>query len=158
LKIFVYILFIFIINGCEKIELIPVTSEILNKRVSKYKGEKVVLVNIWALWCKPCVEEFPMIINLPNKINDLEIIFVSVDFEDQYNSVISFLNENNAPSPYFIKQQKDEPFIEGLHIGWSGSLPFTLIYGKSSGTLVEYWEGEKTESDFVSAISKAALN
>ena len=44
--------------------------ETLNEIISGHKGRKAVLVNIWALWCAPCVEEFPMIVNFKKKTND----------------------------------------------------------------------------------------
>ena len=54
---------------CERIELIPTTAENINRHIASFKGEKAVLLNIWALWCAPCLEEFPMIVNLQKKTN-----------------------------------------------------------------------------------------
>ena len=68
MKFFFVIFFTFFVFSCEKTKLIPVTVEILQEKISSLKGKKAVLINIWALWCKPCVEEFPMIVNL-NKEN-----------------------------------------------------------------------------------------
>jgi thiol-disulfide isomerase/thioredoxin len=41
----------------------------------------VTLVNIWATWCPPCVEEFPAMLELQRRLEDsgLEIVFVSID-------------------------------------------------------------------------------
>ena len=126
----------------------PVTAEDLIKKVYNFKGKKAVLVNVWALWCKPCVEEFPMLTKLQKEKNDLEIIFVSADFQEQFQDVLFFLNEHNVGPVSYIKKQKDEPFIEGLHPSWSGSLPFTLIYGKNSGLIVDYWEGREPKLSY----------
>jgi peroxiredoxin len=48
--------------------------------LSDYKG-KVVLVNIWATWCPPCVEEMPSMEKLYQKLNgeNFEILAVSID-------------------------------------------------------------------------------
>ena len=158
LIIFVYILFFLLISGCEKTKLIPITSKSLNEKISKFNGKKAVLVNIWALWCIPCFEEFPMIVELANEIKDLEVIFVSADFDDDLHDVLKFLNSYNIGPVSYIKKQKDESFIEGLHPSWSGSLPFTIVYGKSSGNIVDYWEGIESELRFSKAISRALIN
>ena len=136
----------------------PTTAEDLIKKVYKFKGEKAVLVNVWALWCKPCVEEFPMIMKLQKEKSDLEVIFVSTDFQEQFQDVLFFLNEHNVGPVSYIKKQKDEPFIEGLHPNWSGTLPFTLVYGKNSGLIVDYWEGIESQLRFSKAISRALIN
>ncbi len=152
MRIFILILFIF---SCERTELLPTTYETLNEIISGHKGKKAVLVNMWALWCPPCVEEFPMIVNLQKKTNDLEVIFVNVDFDDQFRDVISFLNGHNVGKTSYIKRQKDDIFINGMHDDWSGSLPFTIIYSKNSGKIIDYWEGKKEEEKFKKAISLA---
>ena len=83
MKFFFLILFVLLTLGCEKTQLFPVTAEVLLEKISSFKGKKAVLVNIWALWCEPCVKEFPTIIQLNNENEDLEVIFVSADFEEQ---------------------------------------------------------------------------
>ena len=126
-------------------------------KITNYKGEKAVLVNVWALWCSPCVEEFPMIVKLHNEINDLEVIFISADFEDQFQDVFSFLSNYDIGPESYIKSQKDEPFIQGTNENWTGSLPFTIVYAKESGSIIDLWEGKEPESRFISAI-KIATN
>jgi len=158
LKIFIFIFLVFVNISCEQTKLLPINVENLENIVTSFKGKKAVLVNVWALWCKPCVEEFPMIVKLDKKRSDLEVIFISADFEDQAKDVTHFLNEQNIGAFSYIKQQKDDPFIDGLHPSWSGSLPFTIIYGKNSGIIIDYWEGKKSKSRFSDAISRALVN
>ena len=155
MKFFVVIFLTFTVFSCDKTQLFPVTSEVLLEKIASLKGKKAVLINIWALWCEPCVEEFPMIVDLQKKTNDLEVIFINVDFEDQFQDVINFLNGFSAGTVSYVKRQKDEIFINGVHDNWSGSLPFTLIYAKNSGKLIDYWEGKKSLSKFTSVINKA---
>tara|TARA_Y100001980_G_C14549292_1_gene331082 strand:- start:2580 stop:2987 length:408 start_codon:yes stop_codon:yes gene_type:complete len=132
-----------------------VTAEVLMDKISIHKGKSAVLVNIWALWCVPCIEEFPMIVNLHKKNNDLEVIFVNADFEDEFQDVLRFLNTHNIGPISYIKSQKDDPFIKGINPDWTGSLPFTLVFGKESGILVDFWEGREPSSRFRNAIDNA---
>ena len=50
--------------------------------LSGYKG-KWVLVNYWATWCPPCLEEIPDLISLhENKKNNLVVLGVALEYKD----------------------------------------------------------------------------
>ena len=124
--------------------------------VAKHKGEKAVLVNYWATWCGPCVKEFPMIVELSKEYADEAVVlFVSADWLDEKERALEFLKKQGVKGLSFIKNQKDNEFIDGIHKDWSGALPFTIVYGKNSGNVVDSWEAKKSEARFVKAFNKA---
>ena len=124
--------------------------------VAKHKGEKAVLVNYWATWCGPCVKEFPMIVELSKKYADEAVVlFVSADWLDEKKRAMEFLKKQGVKGLSFIKNQKDNEFIDGIHKDWSGALPFTIVYGKNSGNVVDSWEAKKSAARFVEAFNKA---
>jgi len=141
--------------SCNDIELIPATSSTIIEKIKSYKGEKAVLLNIWALWCVPCVEEFPMLVEFQKNNTNLEVVFVSADFQDEFENVKSFLVKQGLKSNSYIKNEKDDIFINGINQQWSGSLPFIIIFSKNKGIVVDSWEGKELRSRFELAIDIA---
>jgi len=57
--------------------------------LADYRG-KVVLLNFWATWCAPCVEELPGLLQLHRERPDIAILAISVDEDaDAYTSFIA---------------------------------------------------------------------
>ena len=70
-----------VITGSEAPEFTVTTMDGSEARLSDYVGEKVLLVNVWATWCGPCVVEMPSMQRLYERLEgeDFEILAVSVD-------------------------------------------------------------------------------
>ena len=49
--------------------------------LSKLRG-KIVVLNLWATWCAPCVEELPSLLALQRKMPELAVVAVSTDQDD----------------------------------------------------------------------------
>ena len=58
----------------------PVVTQSVEQSLAPFRG-KVIILDIWATWCPPCIKEIPDFIKLQEKYRDqgLEIIGVSVD-------------------------------------------------------------------------------
>ncbi len=77
-------------------------------RLSDFK-DKVVIVNFWASWCDPCVEEFPSLMNLIEHFDGkVKLLAISADKEKE--DMENFLKAFSATSPHLIvmwdKEQK----------------------------------------------------
>ena len=119
---------------------------------------KVILLNVWATWCKPCVEEMPYLLDIAVKFGpeDLSLLLVSMDaLADSQKAVIPFLRERGVKSPYYIKAKgPDEPFINAVDSSWSGAIPATVIYDRK-GRKVEQFEGGQSRESFERAVEAA---
>jgi peroxiredoxin len=73
--------------------------------LSDYRG-KVVLVNIWATWCRPCVEEMPSMQKLYDefKRNDFEILAISIDATGE-SVVAPFMQKYKLTFPALIDSE-----------------------------------------------------
>lgn len=126
----------------------------LKARLATLKG-KVVVVNLWATWCIPCVEEFPHLVTLANRYHDrgLEVIAISIDDIDSLQTaVIPFLMRQRAILTAFIKDTADdERFIDAIDPTWRGAVPTTFIYDRS-GILRATLAGKQTLGAFEAVI------
>ena len=71
-------------------------------RLSDYKGQ-VVLLNIWATWCAPCVEEMPSMEKLYQELKDegFKLLAVSVD-ESGAEAVTPFMKKHKLGFPVLL--------------------------------------------------------
>ncbi len=49
--------------------------------LAKLRG-RVVVLNLWASWCAPCVDELPSLLDLQHRMPELAIVAVSIDQND----------------------------------------------------------------------------
>lgn len=121
--------------------------------IHSYTDETPVLVNFWATWCGPCVEEFPYLMELRRKYEgQFVLIFVSCDFEEARSEAIKFLEKQGVNFTTFFKTGKDNEFIQAISAHWSGALPYTIIYDRQ-GNVSDSWEGKADSSTFERALN-----
>ena len=97
-----------------------------------------------------------MVVELSKEYADEAVVlFVSTDWLDEKKRAMEFLKKQGVKGLSFIKNQKDNEFIDGIHKDWSGALPFTIVYGMNSGNVVDCWEAKKSEARFVEAFNIA---
>lgn len=111
------------------------------------KSDTVYVINFWATWCKPCVEELPAFekLNELYKNKKVKLIMVSNDFKKQINSrLIPFIIKKKLKSAVaFMDESNPNDWIDKVDKSWSGAIPATLIIcGKKN--FLNFNEGETT--------------
>lgn len=63
-------------------------------RLSDFRG-KVVLINFWATWCPPCIEEMPSMESLRKEIDETQLKILALSVDDSWEPVSTFLKQNS---------------------------------------------------------------
>lgn len=102
----------------------------LESRITQ-AGDATVVINFWATWCKPCVEELPCFDELkaqyPGK--DVQILLVSLDFKSQLEKkFLPFLRSQNIKSEVALLADQDvNTWIPRIYEDWDGAIPATIV-------------------------------
>lgn len=114
----------------------------LKKSVHK-NDDKLYILNFWATWCKPCVEEMPHFDSIAKAYSNsrVELIFVSLNQPKEQKMVQRFIERKNILSTSVILNEKNpNEWINKVDSAWSGSLPATVFY--KNGEKLFFYEGE----------------
>lgn len=98
-------------------------------------NDTTYVINFWATWCKPCVEELPYFQQLHGTTagEKVKIILVSLDFPNQIESkFIPFLEKYQlGPDIALLLDGDANSWINRVNPNWGGAIPVTLVYKKN---------------------------
>jgi peroxiredoxin len=115
--------------------------------LTDYRG-KWVLVNFWATWCAPCLEELPDLAALHNAHKDTDLIVIGIAMEYPSTKVVlDFLKTHHLPYPIVLGDYKI-----AKQIGAVEALPTSYLFDQT-GTLVSSQSGTVTRASVEEFIS-----
>jgi thiol-disulfide isomerase/thioredoxin len=98
--------------------------------LSDYRG-KVVVVDLWATWCPPCVASMPTLQKLADEYEG-QVVILGVNCGDSADTVKSFVEKNGYTFPIAVDEKLD---ILYNHFYTSG-IPYT-VFIDSNGALYD---------------------
>lgn len=112
------------------------------EKIINYKNDTTYVINFWATWCKPCVEELPYFLEAEkdSKSQKVRFIFISLDFKKNFETqLIPFLKKKEINSTVLLLDETDyNKWIDIVSKDWEGNIPATLIYNSGAGTRTFY--------------------
>ena len=111
---------------------------------------KIVLLNFWATWCVPCVDEMPSLQRLHDKLSarGLVVVAVTVDDSESVDAVKKFVQDNRITMPVLLDPDGSLPaklgvsgYPESVFIGPDGA--FIAVTDSETGDPTVRFVGER---------------
>ncbi len=118
--------------------------------------DTVYIINFWATWCAPCVQELPVFNALNKRYADkpVKVVLVSLDFkEDVAIKLPTFIQRKKlTPQVIWLSDTNPNEFVPKVDKAWGGSIPATVIVHTGSQTK-EFIEGQVTEKQVAGIVN-----
>ncbi|AMV36205.1 redoxin domain-containing protein [Planctomyces sp. SH-PL62] len=112
----------------------PVTIEPIDlagvAKLAKNETDKYTVVNVWATWCGPCVQELPEFVTMNRMYRGrpFRLVTISLDDPAKKDQTLETLKAKHVAAANFILNSDDrDAFAEALDPKWPGPVPYTLI-------------------------------
>ena len=120
--------------------------------VADYRG-KVVLVNFWASWCPPCIQEMPVLERLKQSLNDQPFEVLAINVGERKYKVWKFVKLINFGLPVLLDTRKD------TFNDWDASvLPTSFLLDKQGHIRYRVQGDTEWDSDEVIALIEDLIN
>lgn len=116
--------------------------------LEQHKG-KIVILNFWATWCRPCREEMPILVRIQNRYKERGVVVIgaSADESGKEEEIARFVKQAKINFPIWI----GATIAEMQQLGLPGALPATAVFDRD-GTISGQIVGKVDEEDLLRRI------
>jgi len=111
---------------------------------------KVVVLNLWATWCTPCLKEIPDLMQLEQEFGPRGVTLVAVGMDDpaERERVEAFRKEHFPEFRTYLRDEADmDTLVSVVDPAWNELLPTTYLVGRD-GTVVKRIQGKRSLEAF----------
>jgi thiol-disulfide isomerase/thioredoxin len=120
------------------------------RRLAEYRG-RPLLINVWASWCGPCVQEMASLERLAWREDRLPFSVIGISTDDYPEKALAFLNRSNATIRHFIDHDQQVENMLG-----AATIPLTVLVDANGRVLDKIYGAREWDSpESMQLISKA---
>ena len=100
------------------------------------EAQKPLIINFWASFCKPCIEEIPYFQRVIKKFEEegVELLLVSLDLREDYPKIKNFAAKYKFTSSIvYLDETNADLFCPKIDEKWSGAIPASLFVNNKTG-------------------------
>jgi peroxiredoxin len=113
----------------EPVEIGPTTTEDVAK-LARNETDKLLVVNLWATWCGPCVEELPELTTILRMYRGrkFQLVTISLDDPEKADEAKKVLEKAHlSATNYLFRGPNKDVLAEALDKDWPGPVPYTVV-------------------------------
>lgn len=120
-----------------------------SRRLAEYRG-RPLLINVWASWCGPCVQEMASLERLAWREDRLPFSVIGISTDDYADKALAFLNRSNATIRHFIDHDLQMENMLG-----ASTIPLTVLVDANGRVLDKIYGAREWDSpDSMQLISR----
>lgn len=121
---------------------------------------QVVMLNVWATWCVPCLKEIPDLVSIAEELRPKGFVLLglSVDEPGDAGRVEAFRQKYFPAFHSLLRNSPDmDSAVSGIDPAWNEIVPTTYIIGRD-GRVVRRIQGKQPRAEFRALANEALGN
>lgn len=113
---------------------------------------KVVLINFWATWCRPCLKEIPDLLDLEERYRERGFRLIAVSLDEPGDRILSFVEKWFPALHSYQRTTHDmDEMVSVVDPAWNELFPTSYVLDRK-GSVQARIQGGKSAAEFVAAI------
>ena len=115
---------------------------------------KIVIINFWGIWCKPCLEELPHFNEIASEYSN-DVVVYAIHYNDSFNKGVDKVKSEYSDSDMvFLKDTVDSEYYNMATGASLGAYPWTIVLNKEG--IITYTSGKTlSKAELVTLINEA---
>ena len=111
-----------------------------SRRLSQYRG-RPLLINVWASWCGPCVQEMASLERLAWREDRAPFALIGISTDDYRENALALLDRSNATIHHYIDHD-----LQMEHMLGASTIPLTVLVNANGRVLDKIYGARQWDS------------